>query len=125
MLVLLLIMLVSMTGCSNNKTLKCTATNSEDNRNTTSNLEVTFKDEKLEDMTLSLDIELPAEEQSYKQSMMYQLRQKTNQVYSTQKGIKAVFGMDSTYFDSLGVTKDAKYGELKQVLELQGYTCEE
>lgn len=118
-------MVVSLTGCGNTKTLKCTATSSEDNRHTKSDLEVTFDGEEVRDMTLSLDIELPDDQQSYKQSMIYQLRQKTNQVYSTQKGIKAVFDMDSTYFQSLGVTKEASYGELKQVLEIQGYTCEE
>lgn len=124
---LLLIMLVCITGCGNSNTrvLKCSATNSQDGRETTSDLEVKVRDNEIKDMTLTLNIELSSKQQSYKQAMIYQLRQKTDRVYSTDKGIEAVFGMGSSYFNTLGITKDVSYGELKQVLELQGYTCEE
>ena len=46
-----------------------------------------------------------------------------SKVTSTEEGIRLNSGMDGSYFASLGVTKDTKYGELKQVLELQGFTC--
>lgn len=127
MVILLVIILVSLTGCgnSNTKTLKCSATSSQEGRKTMSNLEVKIKNDEVKDMKLTLNIELPEDEQSYKQAMINQMRQKTNQVYITNEGIKAIFGMNSSYFDTLGVTTDASYSELKQVLELQGYSCEE
>ncbi len=126
-LLLLLIMLISITGCGNSdtKTLKCSVTNSTDGRNMTSDLKVKVKNDEVKDMTLTLNIELPKDQQANKQAMIYQMRQKTDQVYSTDNGIKAIFGMNSSYFNTLGITKNASYSELKQVLELQGYTCEE
>lgn len=126
-LLLLLVMLLCTTGCTNNKakTLKCTAENSQEGRNTTSDLKVKIKNGEVKDMTLTLNIELPEDQQNNKQAMINQLRQKTDQVYITNNGIKAVFGMGSSYFNTLGITKDVSYNELKQVLELQGYTCEE
>ncbi len=126
-LLLILIMSVSLTGCGNSKTktLNCSVTNSQDGRNMTSDLEVKIKNDEVKDMTLTLNIELPEEQQAYKQNMISQMRQKTDRVYATNDGIKAIFGMGNSYFDTLGITKDVSYSELKQVLELQGYTCEE
>ncbi len=127
MLLLLLIMTISITGCgnSNTKTLKCSATSSRDIGKTTSDLKVKIKNNEVKDMTLTLNVELSKEQQSYKQAMIYQMRQKTDQVYATDKGIEATFGMGSSYFNTLGITKDVSYSELKQVLELQGFTCKE
>jgi len=119
----LIIILLSLTGCGNTRTLSCTATSSEDGRITTSDLEIEIGEKEIEDMTLILNVKLPKEEQSSKQAMMYQMRQKTNQVTATADGIRAVFDMGNSYFDSFGITKDVSYSELKQVLELQGYTC--
>lgn len=125
--VLLIILSVSMTGCGNrhSKTLNCTATNSSDGRTTTSDLKVKVENNEVKDMTLTLNVVLPDDQQFYKQSMIYQMRQKTDRVYATDNGIKAIFGMGSSYFDTFGITTGASYGELKQVLELQGYTCKE
>jgi len=58
------------------------------------------------------------------QSIINQMLQKTNKVYSTENGIRAIFGMGSEYFDAFGLSKDVSYSEVKQVLEIQGYTCE-
>lgn len=126
MLLFLLIVVVGVTGCGNNtKTLKCSATESQNGRNTTSDLEIEIRENEVKDMTLTLNVVLPESQQSYKQVMLYQIRQKTDKVYTTDNGIRAIFDMGSSYFDNFGITKDASYGELKQVLELQGFTCEE
>ncbi len=127
LVLLIAFFLVSLTGCGNDhiKTLSCLATNSENGLKTKSDLKITIKDNQVEDMELTLNVVLPDGEQSYKQAMMSQMRQKTSKVYSTKDGIKAIFGMGSSYFDAFGITKDASYNELKQVLELQGYTCKD
>jgi len=127
MILLVLTILISSSGCdnSNTKTLNCTVTSSQEGRNTTSDLEIKIKDDKVKDMKLTLNIELSEETQSSKREMMQTLRQKTDKVYSRDNGIEAVFDMNNSYFDTLGITQDASYSELKQVLELQGYTCEE
>lgn len=124
---LLLVVLVCITGCgnSNTKILKCSVENNEEGRKSTSDLEVKISDNEVKDMELTLEMELSSRQQSYKQAIMYQMRQKTDRVYETEKGIKAIFGMGSAYFNTLGITKDVSYSELKQVLQLQGYTCEE
>jgi len=126
MIVCTIIMIISLSGCgSDTKTLKCSVTTKKDGGSTTSDLKVKVKNDQVKDMTLTLNMKLSEEQKKYKESMMYQMYQKTNQVYSTTDGIKAIFDMNSSYFNTLGITKDASYNELKQVLELQGYTCEE
>ncbi len=124
---LIIVILMCLTGCgnSNTKTLSCTATGKEDYGKTTSLLKVKIKDDEVRDMSLTLNVELSSGNASYKQAMISQMRQKTSQVYETEKGIKAIFDMGSSYFNTLGVTTDATFSELKQVLEIQGYTCEE
>lgn len=119
----LIIVLLSITGCGNTRTLSCSATNLEDGRITSSDLDVEIEDKEIEDMTLTLNVKLPKEQQSYKRAMIDQMREKTNQVTATADGVRAVFDMGSSYFDSFGITKNVSYSELKQVLELQGYTC--
>lgn len=126
-LTLLLFIILSLTGCgnSNSKTLTCTVTDTKDGRTTTSDLVVKVINNEVRDMTLTLDITLPKGAEDYRQAMIYQLSQKTDKIYSTNNGLKAVFDMGSSYFNTLGITKDASYSELKEVLELQGYTCKE
>ncbi len=79
-LLLLLIMSVSITGCENSKTktLKCSTTESKDGRSTTSDLEVKVKNDEVKDMTLVLNIVLLENNPTYQQAMIAQLRQKTN-----------------------------------------------
>ena len=127
MISFMITILVSLTGCgnSNTKVLNCSVTSSQEGRNTTSDLEVKIRNGEVKDMVLTLNIELPKDQQSYKQAMIYQMSQKTNRIYETENGIRAVFDMNSSYFNTLGITKEASYNELKQVLELQGYVCEE
>ncbi len=126
-ILLIMTILISSSGCekSNTKILNCTVTSSSEGRNTTSDLKIKIKNDEVKDMKLTLNIELSEEEQSNKRAIMNQLRQKTEKVYSRESGIEAEFDMGNSYFSTLGITTDAKYSELKQVLELQGYTCEE
>ncbi len=126
-ILLVMTILISSSGCekSNTKTLNCTVTSSSEGRNTTSDLKIKIKDDEVRDMKLTLNIELSEEEQSNKRAIMNQLRQKTEKVYSRENGIEAEFDMGNSYFSTLGITTDAKYSELKQVLEFQGYACEE
>ncbi len=121
---ILLISLVFLTGCGNTKTLNCSVTSKEEGGETVSNLRIKIKDNKIDDMRLTLNMTLSPEQKAYKQTIIEQMQQKTDRVYATNDGIKAIFGMDSSYFDNFGISKDAKIGEVKQVLELQGYTCE-
>ncbi len=123
----LIIMLINLTGCgnSNTKTLNCSVTSTQEGRTSTSDLKIKIGDGEVKDMTLTLNVTLPKDQQFYKEAVMYQMSQKTNQVYATSDGVKAIFGMGSSYFNMLGISKDVSYSEIKQVLELQGYTCKE
>lgn len=117
-------LLITLTGCSSTKTLTCKTTEEKDGRTSNSTLEVKIKDEEVKDMNLTVEMTLSPEQQYFKQSIINQMLQKTNKVYSTENGIRAIFGMGSEYFDAFGLSKDVSYSEVKQVLEIQGYTCE-
>lgn len=124
--ILILFFSLIVTGCgSETKTLKCTATSNNDIGTTNSDLEIKVRSGEVKDMTLTVEVELTEDNQEYKEAMAYQMLQKTSQVYTTEKGLRAIFDMDNSYFQTLNISKDASYSELKQVLELQGYTCEE
>lgn len=120
---ILLISLMLLTGCGSTKTMECTTTEKSDGKITESNLSVRVKKDNIEDMTLALNITLPEEQQSYKQLIITQMKQKTPQVYATNNGIRAIFDMNSSYFEALGVSSSSSFSEIKQVLELQGYSC--
>ncbi len=121
---IILIILFMMSGCgSKTKTLYCTATSSEEGRTSESELRIRVKNEEVQDMRLTLNMTLSKEEKAYREMIMDQMRQKTDKVYATNEGVKAIFGMDSSYFEGFGISKEASIGEIKQVLELQGYSC--
>ncbi len=124
-LILLMIMISLITGCgnSNRKVLNCSVTSSEEGTTSKSDLKIKVKNNEIEDMRLTLNMTLSKEQKAYREAIMAQMRQKTDRVYATNDGIKAIFGMDSSYFDNFGISKTGTVGELKQVLELQGYTC--
>lgn len=121
--IILVLFVLLLTGCGNDKSLTCSVEETMNGRPTKSELAAKIKDEKIEDMQLTMTIELPGNQIANKQTLMNQLRQKTRQVYSTNNGVKAIFDMNSEYFNTLGITPDVSYSELKQVLEIQGYTC--
>lgn len=118
--------LITLTGCEsqNTKTLTCKTTGEIEDRPSKSTLVVKIKDKEVKDMKLTLEMTLKEEQQPYKQAIINQMKQKTKRVYSTKDGIKAIFDMGSEYFNTLGLSKDVSYNEIKQVLEIQGYTCE-
>ncbi len=121
--IILVLLVLLLTGCGNDTSLTCTVEETMNGRPTKSELVAKIKDETIEDMQLTMTIELPGNQVANKQTLMNQLRQKTRQVYSTNDGVKAIFDMNSEYFSTLGITPDVSYSELKQVLEIQGYTC--
>lgn len=123
LIIILLVAMFSLTGCTKTQKLTCQTTSEKDGNVSSSMLTIKIKDEKVINMNLNLDIKLSESQQPYKQYMLEQLKQKTKNVYTTKDGLIANFGMGSDYFKSLGLTSEVTYQELKDVLEIQGYTC--
>ncbi len=89
-----------------------------------STLEISLQKDKIKDIDITVDINLKGVSLVDKENLIQMIEmQGKSKVTSTEEGIRLNSGMDGSYFASLGVTKDTKYGELKQVLELQGFTC--
>lgn len=85
---------------------------------------VKVRKNKVKDMNMTIDVVVPEDGEISKEDLLnyinYQGKMKGE---STTDGVKLTASMSSGYFDTLGLSKESSYSELKQILELQGYTC--
>ena len=117
--------LAVLTGCGN-KNLSCTMESSTSGMNTTNNVEINFKNDKVEKMKVVMDIEVHDEYKDQKQTLIDSLKQadKTMEVKETKKGIQVTADENSSYFSKLNLNDNkAKYSDVKKALEDGGFTC--
>lgn len=108
----------------NTKTLKCTTNGDFNDMESESTLLVEIKKNKIKDMNITIDVKIPKEYESQKDSLIASIQaQGKMKASSTKDGMELTADMNSGYFDVLGLNKESSYNELKEVLELQGYTC--
>ncbi len=113
-----------LTGCaSNTKTLTCTTSGDFKGLESNATIELKIKNKELFDASIDIDTKVPANE---RQNFINNYKQTSNKmtITETAEGIRLSGGMDSSFFDNLGLTKEINYNEVKEVMELQGYTCE-
>lgn len=89
-----------------------------------SELVINLKDKKIRDMSITIDIYLDEEMMKERDSLIQMIEmQGKSAVSKTDKGIRLNSGMNSSYFASLGISEKTHYKELKEVLEVQGFSC--
>lgn len=89
-----------------------------------SELVINLKDKKIRDMSITIDIYLNEEMMEQKASIIQMIEmQGKSAVSEFDKGIRLNSGMNSTYFANLGINDGTHYNELKEVLEVQGFSC--
>lgn len=116
-----------LTGCgSSGKTLKCTLDNQVSGMDSKTTVEAKFKSDKLDSMTVDVDITVPDEYKDQKKTLMDALSQTGEgiKVTETKEGIKITADSNSEYYKNLNLGDDkAKYSDAKKALESQGYKC--
>lgn len=89
-----------------------------------SKLEISVKDNKIKDMYITIDVTLKEELMAQRDLLIQSIAaQGKSEVEATKDGIRLTSGMSGSYFTSMGLTENTKYSELKEVLEVQGFTC--
>ncbi len=121
---LLLILTLTLTGCgSNTNTLTCKTSGEFHGLKSAATIKLKIKDNVLIDANIDIDVVANATE---KQTILNYFSQSPKKMKTTEtsNGLRLSGGMDSEFFEALKLTQDINYSEVKQVMEIQGYTCE-
>ena len=136
-LMLFLFFSIILTGCGK-KSLSCSKEEDIDAGKMNENQVITFKNDKIYSYDALMTIELNDEYMDYKdvfvdslessmseykdkEGIKYNTTKKDNQVSITINGIYSQ--MDDDTKESLGISKNSSFNEIKQSLEEEGYTC--
>lgn len=126
-IVMIIIVVIALSIVISNKgveTLTCTTEGELYESSAKSKLVISLKDKKIKDMKVSIDLKLDDEMMAQRDLLIQSIEaQGKSEVEATDDGIRLSSGMSGSYFSAMGLTKDTKYSELKEVLEVQGFTC--
>ena len=124
-MIIILIIAISIFIDNNGvKHLTCTTTGTLYELPSISTLEINVKNDTLKDINISIDINLEDKLAEEKNSLIQMIKmQGKSEVTETKNGIRLTFDMNGSYFTNLGLTKNTTLNELKEALEIQGYTC--
>lgn len=126
-IIMIIIIVIAISIVISNKgieTLTCTTKGELYESPANSKLVISLKDKKIKDMKISIDLKLSEEMMAKRDLLMQNIEaQGKSEVETTKDGIRLSSGMGSSYFTSMGLSGETKYNELKEVLEVQGFTC--
>lgn len=126
-IVLFMFMLFCLTGCGDTQKLVCTASNTEDEITSNSTLEIKIRENKVSSMEFIVEMEFPEEYRDQLVTIANNIKySKPYMDVSVINGKIRLVTKDDPDESFLGIKIDQEitYGELKEVLELQDYTCE-
>lgn len=122
---IVLVLIVLLTGCSETKKLVCTDRDDSSEIQKMSNLVIKVKDKKIKDMRFTVDMIFPANVQNQRQSYINEIKRTKPYMEATliDNGIRLVTKMEDGSFIGIDAGQEITVSELREVLELQGYTC--
>ncbi len=124
MIIILVIVLSIFIETKGVEHLTCIATGTLYESPSVSTLEISIKNDILKDINISVDIKLNDELKKQKTEIKNMIAMEGKaEVEETKEGLRLKSGMNGSYFSNLGLTKDITSKELKEVLELQGFSC--
>jgi len=111
--------------CKDTKKLTCTDEDVSSDIKKISDLSIKVKDKQIKDMTFTVDMIFPKESLSQRQSYMDEIRRTKPymDVSLIDSGIRIVTEMEDGSFIGIDAGQEITISELKEVLEIQGYTC--
>ena len=135
------LILLLVTGCMNKtKTLVCTKDIGTSSIDMTQSINIKFIDDKVEDMTTTINVNLPDNYKSYINTFKTTLEKEYKSKYGSYKNVKLNTKVKNDneidvtmYFDykkmsssekkALNLSGSEKYSENKKTLEDQGFSC--
>ncbi len=124
-IILLLTLLLILTGCKDNKKLTCTSKDDSSEIKKISTLNIKVKDKTISDMKFTVDMIFPEAYQNQRQNYINEIKSTKPYMQTSliDGGIRIVTEMDDGSFIGIKTDQEVSYNELKEVLEVQGYTC--
>lgn len=125
-ILILFCMVFLLTGCGNSESLVCISTSESEDITSYSTLNVVVKDKKIYDMKFTVDMEFPEENTSQLRTIAsnIQASKPYMDVYVVDGKVRMITTGDrDDSFLGIKIDQEITYGELKEVLELQGYNC--
>lgn len=124
-ILVVLLLVLTLTGCSDAKRLTCTSTDESDGTTKFSTLNIKVKDKEVKDMKFTVDMIFPAEAQNQRQTYIDNIKRTKPFIDATliDGGIRMVTKMEDGSFIGIDAGQEITISELREVLEVQGYTC--
>lgn len=114
-----------MTSEKNTEYLTCKVSGDFQGMESHTILKATIRKNKLKEMNMTIDVNIPEDSETSKEDIINYINSQGKMTgETTSNGVKLTADMHGGYFDTLGLSKETTFNELKQILELQGYTCE-
>lgn len=125
LILVVFLVIIYLIDSKNTKTLTCTASGTSSDIKTESNLEIKVDDKKIKDMEFTVNMIFPEELLDQRQSYVNMIRQTKPYMSATvtDDGIRFVTREHGGSFIGIDTSQEITVSELKQVLEIQGYTC--
>lgn len=124
--IIILLMLLTLTGCSKSQKLTCTATDETTEIKKYSTLDIKIKNNRVKDMKFTVDTIFPESYQNQLQTMANNIKSSKPymDVILIKDGIRLITNDDpDNSFIGIKMDQEITYNELKEVLELQDYIC--
>ena len=121
----LLLAIFCLTGCDNTQKLVCTSSDDSGEIKTNSTLEIKVNEDRVSDMKFTVDMIFPDQYKSSLNTIADSIKQSKPymDVLVINGGVRLVTKDDRDSFIGIKMNQKITYGELKEVLELQGYEC--
>lgn len=125
LIIIVLIITFTIVDSIGVKELTCTAKGKSSDIKTSSKLEIKVKNQKIKDMKFTLDMILPKDQQNQKEDYINMVRQTKPYMSASviDNGVRFVTKMQNGSFIGIDADQEMTISELKEVLEVQGYSC--
>ncbi|MCI8330795.1 MAG: hypothetical protein HFE04_01700 [Bacilli bacterium] len=123
LVLLSLVTILVLTGCGK-KELTCTMSQTQNGVKMDSEVVIKFDGKTVEDMNMTMDVEIPESLQEQKELLKSSFEAQTFKVEESEKGLKLTADAESKFFKDLKLGESkASYDDTKEALEGQGFTC--
>lgn len=123
LVLLSLVTILVLTGCGK-KELTCTMSQTQNGVKMDSEVVIEFDGKTVEDMNMTMDVEIPESLQEQKELLKSSFEAQTFKVEESEKGFKLTADAESKFFKDLKLGESkASYDDTKEALEVQGFTC--
>lgn len=123
LVLLSLVTILVLTGCGK-KELTCTMSQTQNGVKMDSEVVIEFDGKTVEDMNMTMDVEIPESLQEQKELLKSSFEAQTFKVEESEKGFKLTADAESKFFKDLKLGESkASYDDTKEALEAQGFTC--